>query len=237
MHNREISELLTDELSLRIPPVALRRTDHPPPGVPREELQPSACTFWRKAESGVFFADADSHFGCPIGAMVMGFDLSEPVSDDLMRVVSAMGSCGYIDKGEPPLIPTFPQGHAGILYGPLAQFPGDPEVVLMWLAPSQAMLYAEAAGVVRWTGRAPAATFGRPACAALAAALSGDDVALSLGCIGMRTFTEISSDQLLAAVPGDRLEQLADSVLMTVKANAAMRSAYQERKARLTPQS
>jgi hypothetical protein len=41
---------------------------------------------------------------------------------------------------------------------------------------------------------------------------------------------------LLAAVPGDRLEELADNLLMIVKANATMRSEYEERKARLTPQ-
>ena len=33
---------------------------------------PAACSFWRKAEAGVFYASAAQHLNCPIGAMTMG---------------------------------------------------------------------------------------------------------------------------------------------------------------------
>jgi uncharacterized protein (DUF169 family) len=232
MDHATLSDVLTASFELDAPPVAVRRLSEPPADVAREPRAPSACTFWRRAESEVFFADAEAHYGCPIGAMVMGFELPEPVSDDLMGVVGAMQSCGYLAEGEAQRIPTFPGGHGGVLYGPLARFPVEPEVVLLWLRPAHAMLYAEAVGAVRWVGTQAGPMLGRPACAALAAAGNGDDAALSLGCTGMRTFTEISGDRLLAAVSGDRLATLGEEVTATLAANAAMQAAYDERKAR-----
>lgn len=229
-----LSQLFTTELRLESPPIAMGRVDEPPRGVPSKGLAPSACTFWREAETSVFFASAEAHHGCPIGAMVLGFDLPEPVADDLQQTVAKMGSVGYVEADEAQRIPTFSSGHRGMLYGPLAEFPLEPEVVLMWLTPAQAMLYAEAAGSVRWTGDTPARFFGRPACAALPASVGGNGAALSLGCTGMRTFTEVGGDRLLAALSGGRIQSLADDLVMTVEANSAMRSAYEERKARVT---
>ncbi|MDA0167670.1 DUF169 domain-containing protein [Solirubrobacter taibaiensis] len=229
-----LSEGLKSGLRLESPPVALCTMDEPPAGVALEGLAPSACTFWRRAEKGVFFVDADGHYGCPIGAMVMGFPLPDPVAEDLAQIVTAMGSCGYMADGEAQQIPTLSHSRRGILYGPLDEFPVEPEVVLIWLSPLQAMLYAESVGSVRWVGSDSTSLFGRPACAALAAARRDDGAALSLGCTGMRAFTEIGDDRLLAAVSGTRLQTLARELSETVRANVTMRGAYEQRKARLT---
>ena len=229
-----LSETFSSGLELEAPPIAIRAMMEPPAGVARAGLAPSACTFWRAAEESVLFASADDHYGCPIGAMVMGFDLPDPVARDLEGIVTAMGTCGYLEEGEAQRIPTLNRGHRGILYGPLAEFPVEPDVVLMWLRPSQAMLYAESAGSVQWMGSEAAPFFGRPACAALAAAMRDDAAALSLGCTGMRTFTQIGGDRLLAAIAGSRLEAFADELATTLRANATMRGAYESRRERLT---
>lgn len=229
MDQRALSERFTSGLGLSTPPVALARVAEPPAGVAREGLAPSACTFWRKAETGVFFADTGAHYGCSVGAMVMGFDLVPDVATDLQATIGTMGSLGYLEEAEPPKIPALKPGHQGMLYGPLAEFPIEPDLVVMWLTPSQAMFYAEAAGSARWSTDGPGRILGRPACSALAAAQIAGDSTLSLGCIGMRTFTEVSDDRLLAAVSGSHIEALAGDLAETLNVNATMRDVYGQR--------
>lgn len=78
-----------------------------------EQAVPSACKFWRQAETELFFAPVELHYNCPVGSMVMGF------------------MCGYICAEEPAGIPTVKHAKAGILYGPLSEFRVDSEVVLL----------------------------------------------------------------------------------------------------------
>lgn len=234
MSNGELSKGLEHHFGLATPPVALAFVNEPPAGVPTAaDAVPSACTFWRKAESEVFFAPAESHFNCPVGAMVMGFELPEAVGKQLMGLVEDMCGCSYLVAAEAGEIPTVERRGKGIVYGPLADFPGAPDLVLLWLTPSQAMLWAEAAGTSQWTENAPTAATGRPACAALPLALGGDHPALSLGCIGMRTFTEVSDDRLLAVLPGSRGEEFLARLATTVAANASMESYYRRHKAQV----
>jgi uncharacterized protein (DUF169 family) len=73
-HTR-LADGLRTKLELDTPPIAISFVQAPPPGVPTTEaVVPSACTFWRRAEQGVFYAPASAHLNCAIGAMVMGFD-------------------------------------------------------------------------------------------------------------------------------------------------------------------
>jgi len=147
-----------------------------------------------------------------------------------MGFVGKMSSTNYITNDEPANIPTIPKGNNGILYGPLKDFTAEPDLILMWLTPRQAMLYNEATGSAKWAPSSPAPVFGRPACAALPIAHSPAASALSLGCAGMRTFTEISDDRLLAAVKGSNAPQLLQSLRATLDSNAAMQESYDEMK-------
>jgi uncharacterized protein (DUF169 family) len=227
-----LAETLTSELQLADPPVALAFVEEPPASIVTLDRQgPSACAFWRWAENGVFYAPAESHLNCPIGAMVMGFDLPEGTQQQLMQLVEMMVGCGYVGADEPASIPTVKKHAAGIVYGPLRGFPIAPDLVLLWLTPTQAMLYSEAVGSCAWTEAAPTAVLGRPACAVLPTALDRGEPSLSLGCTGLRTFTEITQDRLLAAVPGPKLEEFANALDRTVAANAAMQSFYEQHKA------
>src|SRR5262245_20562191 len=147
MTNDEIASLLAAELDLRRPSVALAFLETPPPGVPANPAPvPSACTFWRRAEAGVFFAPAEAHYECPVGTMTMGFQLPADQMPRAEALVSAMVGLEYLGAEEAERMPSVAKSHTGVLYGPLAGFPVDPDVVLLLLTPRPAMPVAESAG-------------------------------------------------------------------------------------------
>ena len=114
-----LASRLISDLELDFAPVALARVSAPPSGVEvANDAVPSACTFWRKAEQGVFFADDQAHMGCPIGAMVMGFKLSEAKTDELMGLVGDMCAVAYLEEDEVERIPHFDAAASGAVYGP-----------------------------------------------------------------------------------------------------------------------
>ena len=51
---------------------------------------------------------------------------------------------------------------------------------------------------------------------------------MSLGCMGMRTFTEIAPDLCLIAIPRQGLEGLAANLERTLEANQTMAGAYRD---------
>lgn len=236
MANSEISALLTERLGLNVVPIALAFRDSPPEGIATiGKTVPSACAFWREAERGTFFAAADAHFNCPVGAMVMGFELPQATSEELMELVGRMTKCGYLRDDEPARIPVYPKpGGKGVLYGPLSEFPDEPDAVLLWLSPAQAMVLSEAIGGAQWNGGDQSAALGRPACAAIPHSAASSRATLSLGCIGMRTFTEIESDLMLAVVPGKILDGFASEVSRLRDVNDEMEAFYKERAASLS---
>ncbi len=229
----EFASRIVDVLNLDTPPIALSFVDHAPAGVPDAgDAAPSACSFWRRAETGVFYASAAAHFNCPVGAMVMGFALPGEIKEQLGKLVGDMSDCNYVSHDEPGQIPGVAAPHAGIVYGPLAESRSTPDVVLLWVSPRQAMLCNEAMGTASWTAGGPAVT-GRPGCAALPLAMNRNNPVISLGCAGMRTFTEIADDRLLVAIPGGQLEKFTHAVEGTGQANKHMLGFYQAQRARL----
>lgn len=232
MKYSQIADSISSELDLDMPPVALAFVDGPPADVEMTEaVVPSSCAFWRKAEERVFYAPAEAHFNCPVGAMVMGFDLPEPVQANLGAAVEMMCNVAYLGADEPANIPTVKKEKNGIVYGPLSEFPIEPDVVLIWVTSRQAMLLSEAAGNSRWMETGKRSVFGRPACAAIPSALSSEEPVLSLGCMGMRTYTEILPDRLLCVVPATKLEEFRESLVATMVANRQMQSYYEQQKA------
>lgn len=227
---------LQSDLGLRNPPVALTFLDEAPEGVPGPSGPvPSACSFWRIAEQGAFFATAEDHYQCPVGSMVMGFELPEDVKQRLGEVVGGMFDRRYLAGDEPPNIPVVKTAHAGVLYAPLADAPGVPDVVLLWVTARQAMLCNEAMGTADWTAGYPMTT-GRPGCAALPLAMAEQAPSLSFGCAGMRTFTEVGDGYMLVAVPGAVLSAFAEAVSAAVAVNAQMNSYYADEQRRVTGQ-
>lgn len=232
MNNADIARTLVQDLNMDMPPVALAFVGAPPPGCETTAASvPSACAFWRDAERGVFFAPAERHHNCPVGAMVMGFDLPEAVGADLAQVVEGMAECGYLGESEAEYIPVAgKRGARGILYGPLGDFPIASDAILAWLTPGEAMILNEAAGFADWAPSTSPAVTGRPACAAIPTAMSTAKTTFSLGCTGMRTFTRIGRDRLLAVLPGTGAAALCEALARTRAANDTMQFRYEERR-------
>ena len=134
-----------------------------------------------------------------------------------------------MSSDEPARIPAVQSKPKGIVYGPLDAFPLRPDVVVCWLSPSQAMIWNETSGEARWDRTISAPVSGRPACAALPASISQNKPFLSFGCMGMRTFTEVSGDRMLAIIPGGLLIEFAAKLQAMRSTNDAMQSFYKER--------
>jgi uncharacterized protein (DUF169 family) len=227
---QDVADTMDALLGLTTPPVAVAFVGAPPAGIAHTtKAAPSTCSFWRHAEQRVFYAAAPQHFNCEIGALVMGFDLPEHIMHNLGGVIEMMTAYSYLSPGESDNIPSVGGKPVGVVYGPLAQFPTAPSAVVLWLTPKQAMLYNEAAGSANWSA-SPERISGRPACAALPAAMHGKQPTLSLGCIGMRTFTQVADDRMLAVIPGDKLMAFVDALRSTAAANTAVLSIYETRK-------
>jgi uncharacterized protein (DUF169 family) len=232
MSYQEIAQEISSRLQLDSPPIALAFVEGQPAGVRLFDAEvPSACTLWRRAETEVFYADAGKHMNCLVGAFVMGFELAEGQQQELMGLIQTMCGCNYLSPDEPSKIPTVKRSKTGIVYGPLQSFPLEPDLILMWLTPQQAMLFSEATGTSSWTDASPMSALGRPACSVLPTSLQQERATLSLGCMGMRTFTEIGQDRILAVLPGKQATEFSERLATTAVANNAMRDFYLGHKA------
>lgn len=229
MDYQELARLLVSALDLRLPPVALRFVAEQPSGILRTDtVVPSACAFWREAEKQVFYAAAEDHFHCPLGAMVMGFPLPADLMQRLQEEVGMMCANTYVREEEVAHVPRLDRASAGIVYGPLAQFPFDPDAVILWLTPRQAMVMSEACGLLNWAA-SPASILGRPGCGAIPVALASRRPAESLGCVGMRMNTSIPEDLFLMVLPQNALENLSAELRRVSEVHQQMAAHYTDR--------
>lgn len=233
MNHIQIDSDLQNEISLEKPPIGLAFVDSQPFGVTRtSKVVPSSCAFWHEAESGVFYAAAEDHYNCTLGTMVMGFELPEEQMNTLMGEVGMMCEMEYVREEEIPNVPKVEKQSGGIVYGPLAELLVDPDVVLLWVKPSQAMVVNETAGQMNWAA-SPAGVYGRPGCAAIPVALSQGNVSQSFGCTGMRINSGISDEYMLMAVPGDKIESLAESLSQVTDVHEKLTDHYEQKAAAL----
>jgi len=235
MDNAKTNQEITSAFGLDIAPVAMALVDDQPQGVESIEGEfPSFCTFWRIAEEKTFYAPANKHFNCPIGAMVLGFEMPKEVQEQLGGLVKKMCECSYLSEDEPAHIPTIKEKKAGVVYGPLKDFPVEPQLILMWLKPSQAMIYNEVLGCCKWSESMQSMALGRPACAVIPTTLNKSPFGMSLGCTGMRTFTEVSDDHILATLNCKEIDSFLTNLATTISANKEMKEFYLEHKKTIT---
>ena len=229
----KLSAQLEETLQLQFQPVAMAFVAEQPQEVPRfDGVVPSSCAFWRRAEEDLFFATAEDHFNCPLGAMVMGFPLPEEQMERLTEELGMMCGINYVRESELEHLPQVAHSASGIVYGPLWRFPLEPDLVLLWLAPQQAMMMSECCGLIDWASQ-PAVFLGRPACAALPAALAVNRPAQSLGCVGMRTNTGVPPEVILMAVPRNMLDNMESDLVTMSQVHSQMESHYLDRIASL----
>ncbi len=223
---RDAARKVEQALGLTAKPIGVAFLDAPPEGVPHAESVPAGCGFWKQAAAGsVFWTEAADHSGCPIGLMTMGFPLSDEQGEEATGLVGQMEGLGYLAPGEANSLPMMPGLTACIVYGPLEEFPVDPDTVLVLASSEQMMVLAEATDAFH-LGAAGLPLHGRPACSVIPRAKSTGAPAASLGCAGMRTFTAVDPGMLLFAVNGADFPALANRVATMAEANVAMREFY-----------
>jgi uncharacterized protein (DUF169 family) len=233
-----IARTLTKGLDLSHPPIGMSFLEDPPAGVQHySQAVPTACSFWKAAQSLLFYATAEDHYNCPIGAITQGFQPPQHVMDQAMELIGRMGKIQYFEAAEVPNVPVVQKAHRVIVYGPLGTFTElHPDVVMIICAPFQAMLLSEATGDVVW--RAPgteAHVFGRPACAVIPRALKDSGMAMSVGCMGARTFADVQEYELLLAIPAHNLAEAYQRIETVLTANKEMKQYYAERKSQYAP--
>ncbi|MCI4335612.1 MAG: DUF169 domain-containing protein [Thermoplasmata archaeon] len=203
---RAIAEQLANDLELTSPPVQISYLDAAPAGVPEHPTGvPSVCTFFAEGRTHAFYAGVRSHEDCEVGAFVLGIAPEGELGQRLMATVGMMQREGYLAPGEEGKIPRNAAAPKFVAYGPLGQLPMPPTNVLLFATPKSAMLALEAA-------HGPVPMNGRPMCAIVPTLNQGAKVAVSMGCIGSRVFTQMADGQLLVGVRGDHLAEFARSV-------------------------
>jgi uncharacterized protein (DUF169 family) len=213
-----IAAQLVRQLELDTPPVQVSYLDAPPQGVPEHPGGvPSVCTFFAFGTEKPFYAGLAAHEDCEIGAFVLGIPPAGELGGRLMGTIGSMQKEGYLNPGEEARVPHNEKAPQWVAYGPLGSLPMPPTGVLLFTRPKGAMLALEAAGSGK--DAAPVPMNGRPMCAIMPIMNQGAPVAVSLGCIGSRIYTDIGSDKMVVGIRGDHLAAFAKKLETIVHAN------------------
>jgi uncharacterized protein (DUF169 family) len=213
-------------------PVAVTFRAAPPADVPAfAGRQPSGCSFWRLAAEGRrFYTVPADHAGCAVGSYTHNIPLPPERAHELDQTLGFMVGLGYVKMEEVPGIPRLPRTPAAVVYSPLGETPGDPDVVLVAGRPGRLMVLNEAATRAGVPSRLP--LLGRPTCMALPVALDGS-AAMSLGCIGNRVYTGLDEDELYVALPGREVPRVVAELGTITAANATLAGYHTRRRAEL----
>jgi uncharacterized protein (DUF169 family) len=202
-------------------PVAVTFLEEAPANVRKfEGTEPSGCSFWRLAAEGrTFYTLPENHFNCAVGAYTHNIALSPEREKETEQTLQLMFDLGYVKPEEVPQIPRLEKAPKAILYAPLGESAGLPDVVLFSVKPAGAMLLQEAANRAGVGSGAP--VLGRPTCMALPAALQHGTIT-SLGCIGNRVYTGLSEEEMYVVLRGRDLATVVDALKTIGSANTAL---------------
>jgi uncharacterized protein (DUF169 family) len=131
---KELANDLMTSLALSLPPIAVSFCDIVPPNVPSfDGVAPAGCVFWQEAATRTFATSTKDHDLRAIGAHT--HNMSQPSAShpaELQEVPQAMSGLDYVREAEVAAIPVVPRKVNHVIYGPLADFPVDPEVALLF---------------------------------------------------------------------------------------------------------
>ncbi|HTE17902.1 MAG TPA: DUF169 domain-containing protein [Armatimonadota bacterium] len=217
-------------LGLQWPPIALSFRESAPADVPHiGEKAAAGCGYWKlAAEGAVFYTEATDHYGCPVGAHTHGVDLPPDVAKELEGLIGVMTDLQYLTLDEIPAIPRRAEPFRVAVYAPLAEAPCDPDVVLLRGNARQIMLVTEAANAAG--GGPESAAMGRPACSVIPETLRSGRSATSLGCAGNRVYTGLPDDEFYFAIPGAKVDAVAEKLAVLVRANEELTRFHQARR-------
>jgi uncharacterized protein (DUF169 family) len=209
---------LTESLRLGAPPLAITFADAPPDGVPafdapmsaptddgRRGRVPAGCVFWMKGVDRTFSTVAEDHGNCSVGSVTHGFKALQEVADK--SDVATLLDSEWVTMEMVPKIPVVTEKPGTVVYGPLAETPVDPDVVLLRVNGKQLMTLSDA-----WPGLR---IEGKPQCHIIAIAKEHGEPAASVGCALSRVRTGMNVTEMTMAIPATRLAEFVGSLART----------------------
>jgi len=224
---RFLSERISSMLHLTVAPIAITFSDAPPDGVEafaepmpdpapdgRTGRVPAGCVFWVKSLEKTFTTAPDDHGNCSVGSLTHGLKSLDQIGAN--GDVAALLETGWATLDMVSGLPRVSGSPAAVTYGPLAETPIDPDVVLIRLNAKALMVLSDALPGLRIEGK--------PQCHIVAEAKENGETVASVGCMLSRTRTGMPSSDLTCAIPAGRLEAVVEQVENTAKADAAVAS-------------
>jgi uncharacterized protein (DUF169 family) len=227
---RKLADDLMHFLDLSLPPIAISFSDRIPAGVTSfDGVVPAGCVFWQLAATRTFVTTTKDHEFCSIGVHTHHMAQPSPSHQaELKQALEAMSGLDYVREEEVAAIPVVQREVKHVIYGPLADFLLDPEVVLLFAHAQQGLILSEAASRVD-KGVPPA--MGRPACAVVPQVLNQGFAAMSLGCCGARAYLDALSDSVaMWAFPGGKLDQYCEQITILAHANKTLTAFHTRRR-------
>ena len=210
-----LGEELKSRLGLEHAPLAITFSHEAPASVERVEGEPppplsdgrtgkvpAGCVFWIKAADGTFATAPEDHANCSVGSLTHGLQPLSAVAGN--GDVSALVESGWVGTEMFPQIPTVAERPNAIVYGPLAEAKGAPDVVFIRLNGKQVMLLHDAWPGLRFEGK--------PQCHIIPIAKEQGEVAVSVGCMLSRVRTGMSNNEITCAIPWARLPELIEKL-------------------------
>jgi uncharacterized protein (DUF169 family) len=141
--------------------------------------------------------------------------------------VAALVESGWVTMDMVPEIPVINDKPGTVTYGPLAESPVDPDVVLIRVNGKQLMVLSDALPGLRIEGK--------PQCHIVAVAKQQGEVAASVGCMLSRTRTNMSSREMTCAIPATKLGDVIAQIEATAATDATVASYAAEDARRFLP--
>src|SRR2546421_12381705 len=220
-----LAEALQSSLHPSAPPIAITFSDASPPGVDpfdapmppptpdgRTGRVPAGCVFWMEGTERTFTTAPEDHGNCSVGRMTHGLATMEEVSG--RADIAALLDSGWITEDMIPAIPVVRDRPGAITYGPLADTPVEPDVILVRLTAKSLMVLSDALPGLRIEGK--------PQCHIVAAAKEQGEVVASVGCMLSRQRTGMPSEQMTCAIPAARLADVVARVEATAATDAVV---------------
>jgi uncharacterized protein (DUF169 family) len=213
--------LLTECLDLQHAPVAICFAESAPAGFNTHTGRvPAGCRFWQDAATATFVTSALDHSLCAIGVYTHNLQSSPAQQLDLADALKVFCDLDYVRQEDLPSIPVLRAQPKHVIYGPLAETPFAPDLVLLFVNAGQSLILSEATQQVE-NNNPPA--MGRPACAVVPQVMNTGRAAFSLGCCGARAYLPVLTDDVaIFAIPGAKLESYVHRIEALAKANAVL---------------
>ena len=222
-----LASALTESLRLGAPPIAITFAAEAPADVPafdepmapptedgRTGRVPAGCVFWMKGAERTFSTVAEDHGNCSVGSVTHGFKTLEEVAGN--SDVAALLESGWVTMDDVPRIPVVTKAPGAVTYGPLADTPVDPDVVLIRVNGKQMMVLSDAIPGLRIEGK--------PQCHIVAIAKEQGEIAASVGCALSRVRTGMPATEMTCAIPAAKLAGVIDAVEHNAVADSAVAS-------------